>query len=89
LKNRTKYILLIIGILDFVLIYYNHNNALTETSFDPPELKYSKWLFGIGILCVGLYFYNKSWQNILTKIMFGAFGICLALNTFLFFQIIQ
>ena len=72
-----------------VLIYYNHNNALIETSFDPPELKYSKWLFGIGILCVGLYVSNKSWQKVLLKIMLGAFGICLALNAYLFFQIIQ
>ncbi|AXO78892.1 hypothetical protein DZC78_00305 [Olleya aquimaris] len=61
---------------------------MTETSFDPPELKYSKWLFGIGIICVGLYFSNKNWQKVLTKIMIGALGICLALNTYLFFQII-
>jgi hypothetical protein len=88
MKSKTKYILTILAILDLVLIYYNHFNALNETSFDPPELKYSKWLFGIGILCVGFYFSNKSWRNILTKIMLGAFGICLALNLYLFFQII-
>lgn len=58
-------------------------------SFDPPELKHSKWFFGIGILCVGLYVLNKSWQNVLTKIILGAFGICLVLNAYLFFQIIQ
>ncbi|WP_144709407.1 hypothetical protein [Cellulophaga sp. RHA_52] len=88
MKTRTKYIFLIIGIIDSVLIYYNHNNALAETSFDPPELKYSKWLFGIGILCVGLYFLNERWRNILAKIMLGAFGICLALSLYLFIQVI-
>ncbi len=66
---------------------YNDNNALTETSFDPPELKYSKWLFGIGILCAGLYLFRKAWRNILTKIMIGTFGVCFALNLYLFIEI--
>lgn len=32
-----------------------------ETSFDPLELKYSKWLFGMGTLCVRseMECYNK------------------------------
>lgn len=77
------------AILGFVLLYYNHNNALTETSFDPVELKYSKWFFGVGILCVGICFSNKNWRNVLTKIMLGAFGICLALNLYLFVQIYE
>ena len=71
------------------MIYYNDKYALTETSFDPIELKYSKWFFAIGILCVGIYFFNKNLRNIITKIMFGAFGICLALNLFLYIQIYE
>ncbi|WP_299549947.1 hypothetical protein [Seonamhaeicola sp.] len=89
MKTKTKYILLILVILGIALLYYNHNNALTETSFDPVELKYSKWFFGIGILCVGLYFSNKNWRNVLTKIMLGTFGICFALNLYLFIQIYE
>lgn len=87
MNSKTKYLLLILAIAGLVLLYYNDNNALTETSFDPPELKYSKWLFGIGILCVGLYFFKVKLQNILTKIMIGAFGICFVLNIYLFVQI--
>jgi len=70
-----------------VLLYYNDNNALTASSFDPPELKYSKWFFGIGISCIGLYFIKKTWRNILTKIMIGTFGVCFALNLYLFIEI--
>ena len=88
MNSKTKYTLLILAILDLILLYYNHDNALTETSFDPAELKYSKWFFGIGILCIGLYFTNKSWQNVLTSIMLATFGICLALNLYVFIQII-
>ena len=87
MNSKTKYLLLILAIAGLVLLYYNDNNALTETSFDPPELKYSKWLFGIGILCIGLYFFKKKLRNILTKIMIGAFGICLLLNIYLFVEI--
>ena len=89
LRNKTKYILLTLGILSLILIYYNDKYALTETSFDPIELKYSKWFFAIGILSVGIYFFNKNLKKIITKIMFGAFGICLALNLFLFIQIYE
>lgn len=84
MKSKTKYILTILVISDFALIYYNHFNALNETSFQPKELLYSKWFFVIGVLCIGLFFSNKDWRNILTKIMLGAFGICLALNLYLF-----
>lgn len=87
MNSKTKYILPILAISGFVLLYYNHNNALTETSFDPVELKYSKWFFGVGILCVGLYFSYKNWRNALTKIMLGVFGICFALNLYLFIEI--
>ena len=89
MRDRTKYILLTLGILSVILIYYNDKYALTEASFDPIELKYSKWFFAIGILCVGIYFFNKNLRNIMTKIMFGVFGICLALNLFLFIQIYE
>jgi hypothetical protein len=74
-------------IAGIVLLYYNDNNALTETSFDPVELKYAKRFFGTGILCAGLYFFKKDWRNVLTKIMIGAFGICFALNLYLFVEI--
>ena len=87
MRNRTKYILLILATAGFVLSYYNHFNALTETSFDPVELKYAKRFFGIGILCAGLYYFKKDWRNILTKIMIGTFGICFALNLYLFVEI--
>jgi len=76
-------------IAGFVLSYYNHNNALAETSFDLVELKYAKIFFGAGVSCGGLYFLNKNWRNLITKIMIGAFGICLALNLYVLIQIIQ
>ncbi|WP_301162003.1 hypothetical protein [uncultured Winogradskyella sp.] len=87
MNSKTKYLLLILVIAGIILLKYNDNNALTETSFDPPELKYSKWLFGIGILCAGLYLFRKAWRNILTKIMIGTFGVCFALNLYLFIEI--
>ena len=74
-------------IAGIVLLYYNDNNALTETSFDPVELKYAKRFFGIGILCAVLYFFKKDWRKVLTKIMIGTFGICFALNLYLFVEI--
>lgn len=89
LINKTKYILLILAILCFSLLYYNHINELTETSFDSVELKYAKRFFGLGILCLGLYYLNKNWRNILTKIMFVAFGISLALNLYIFPQVYE
>jgi len=71
LNSRTKYILLILATTAFVLTVYNHNNELTETSFDSIELKYAKRFFGIGVLCAGLYFFNKTWRSLVTKIMIG------------------
>ncbi|WP_073153661.1 FEKKY domain-containing protein [Mesonia phycicola] len=56
---------------------------MTETSFDSVELKYAKRFFGIGILCIGLYFFNKNWRNVISKIMIGAFGISLLLNLYI------
>ncbi|WP_405207184.1 hypothetical protein [Aquimarina sp. LLG6339-5] len=87
MNTRTIYILLILAFSGFVLSYYNHNNALNGTSFDPLELKYAKRFLGIGILCVGLYFFKKKWRSVLTKIMIGTFGICFALNSYLFIEI--
>ena len=87
MNSKTKYLLLILVIAGIILLYYNDNNALTENSFDPPELKYSKWLFGIGTVCAGLYLFKNAWRNILTKIMIGTFGVCFALNLFLFIEI--
>ncbi len=84
MKYRTKYILLIIFILAFTLTIYNDYNELTETSFDSTELKYAKRFLGIGILCFGIYFFNKNWRMLLIKIMFGIFGITLALNLYIF-----
>ncbi|NMH88061.1 hypothetical protein HHX25_11150 [Flavivirga sp. Y03] len=89
MKPKTKYILSILVISGFALLYYNHNNELTETSFDSTELKYAKRFFGIGILCLVLYFFNKKLKNLLTKIMFGVFGISLALNLYIFPRIYE
>ncbi|SHI77886.1 hypothetical protein SAMN04488508_10374 [Aquimarina spongiae] len=44
------------------------------------ELDLSKVLFVIGLLSFGLYFLAKDWHKVLTKIMIGAFGVCLVLN---------
>ena len=66
-----------------MLTIYNYNNELTETSFDSIELKYAKRFFGIGILCIGLYFLNKNWRNLISKVMIGAFGISLLLNLYI------
>ncbi|WP_155854926.1 hypothetical protein [Cellulophaga baltica] len=89
MNTRTKYILLISGISAFGLSIYNKYNAFTETSFNPVEFEYAKVFLGIGILCVGLYFFNKNWRNVLSKIMIGAFGICLILNLYLVAQIYE
>jgi hypothetical protein len=89
LNAKTKYILLILGISAFGLSIYNKYNAYTETSFNPVELEYAKVFLGIGILCVGLYYFNKNWRNLMTKIMIGAFGICLVLNLYLIAQIYE
>lgn len=89
MKTRTKYILLILASTAFALTIYNHNNELTESSFDSDELRYAKRFLGIGILCAGLYLFNKNWQNILTKFILGTFGICLALNLYIFPQIYE
>ncbi|WP_028873231.1 hypothetical protein [Psychroserpens burtonensis] len=89
MNARTKYILLILGISAFGLSIYNKYNAYTETSFNPVELEYAKVFFGIGIFCVGLYYFNKNWRNLMTKIMIGAFGICLILNLYLIAQIYE
>ena len=88
MNTKTKYILLILGISAFGLLVYNKYNALAEVSIIP-ELEYSKILFGIGILCVGLYYFVKKWRKGLTKIMIGAFGICLALNLYVVAQIYE
>ncbi len=66
-----------------MLTIYNHNNELTGTGFDSVELKYAKRFFGIGILCIGLYFFNKNWRNLISKVMIGAFGISLLLNIYI------
>jgi len=77
LNTKTKYLLLILIIAGIVLLFLNINNAINETSFNPPELKYSKWLFGLGMLSFGLYFFRKTWRNVLSKIVVGSFGNCL------------
>ncbi len=46
------------------------------------ELDISKGLFLLGLISFGLYFLAKDWRNGLTKIMIGAFGICLVLNLY-------
>lgn len=40
-------------------------------------------------MCAGLYFFNKKWGILLTKIMIGAFGVCLILNLYLVAQIYE
>ncbi len=44
------------------------------------ELDISKVLFFIGLISFGLYLLAKDWRNFFTKLMIGAFGICLVLN---------
>jgi hypothetical protein len=80
LKPKTKYILLTLGISAFGLLIFNNYYYWYHIV---PELDYSNIIFGIGILSVGLYYFVKKWRNGLTKIMLGAFGICLALNLYL------
>lgn len=89
MKNKTKYILLVLITTALVLTIYNDNNELTGTSFDSDELKYAKRFFGIGILCAGLYLFKKNWRNLLIKIMIAVFSISLALNLYIFPQIYE
>jgi len=84
LNTKTKYTLLILAVLGFALTCYNHLNELTGTSFDSVELKFAKISLGLGISCAGLYFLNKNWQNILTKIMLASFILSLGLNLYIF-----
>lgn len=44
------------------------------------ELDISKVLFFTGLISFSLYLLAKDWRNFLTKLMIGAFGICLVLN---------
>ena len=74
--------LLTLGILAFGLLIFNNYYAYYWYSI-VPELEYSKIIYGIGILSVGLYYFVKKWRNVMTKIMIGAFGICLILNLYL------
>ena len=46
------------------------------------ELNFSKILFLMGMLSFGLYYFVKKWRHVLTKVMIGAFGICLMLNLY-------
>jgi hypothetical protein len=89
MKNKSKYGILILGILGFALLCYNKYFALAETSFEPQELVFSKWFFGIGILSIGIYFLNKKLSNLLTKVAIATFGICLILNIYLSVQIYE
>tara|TARA_R110002124_G_scaffold286621_1_gene468061 strand:- start:753 stop:1295 length:543 start_codon:yes stop_codon:yes gene_type:complete len=83
MKTKARYIFLILVIVSFTLLYYNHNNVLTEISFDTTELRTAKILFLVGILLIGLWLFIKKWRNLLTKILIVAFGICIVLNLFL------
>ncbi len=74
--------LLILGILAFCLLIFNNYYAYYWYSI-VLELEYSKIIFGIGILSVGLHYFIKKWRNVMTKIMIGAFVVCLVLNLYL------
>jgi hypothetical protein len=82
LNSRTKYILLTLGILALGLLIFNNYYAYYWYS-NVPELELSKVLFAIGLLCFGLYFVIKKWMKIFTKLMIGAFSLCLAQNLYL------
>ena len=83
MESRTKYILLTLGILALGLLIFNNYYAYYWYSI-VTELEYSKIIFGIGILSVGLFYFAKKWRNGLTKIIIGAFGICIVINLYLF-----
>ncbi|NER15116.1 hypothetical protein GWK08_16800 [Leptobacterium flavescens] len=83
MNNRTKYILLILSISALVLSIYSKNNILTESSYGPVELEYAKIFFGIGLLCAGIYYFNKNWHKGLTLVMTVMFSLSLVLNIYL------
>ena len=82
MKSKTKYLLLILSIVGLSLILFNEYKAYSDWSI-VPELELSKGLFVIGIISFGLYFLIKKWRKVLTKVMIGAFSLCLAQNLYL------
>ncbi|MGY5353648.1 FEKKY domain-containing protein [Wenyingzhuangia sp. IMCC45467] len=89
MNKRTKYIILALGILRFIFLLYNKNFALAENSLEPPELKYSKLFFGIGVLSIGIFFLSKKLRNLLITLAISGFTICLILNISLSIQIFE
>lgn len=89
MKKRTKSIILIIGVLGFILLLYNKYFALAIDSLEPPELKYSKLFFGIGVLSFGIFLLSKKLRNLLITVTIVGFTICLILNISLSIQIYE
>ena len=82
MKSKTIYLLLILSIVGLSLILFNEYKAYSDWSI-VPELEFAKGLFVIGIISLGLYFLIKKWRKVLTKVMLGAFSLCLAQNLYL------
>ena len=79
MKTKTKYILLLLSVFGFALLIFN--SVMMQYWYNVRlELNISQVLFAIGLLCFGLYLFVENWQKVLTKIMIGAFGICLIFN---------
>ena len=83
MNSKTKYLILILGITGVILLVFNSIELWYwyETKL---ELEISKILFIIGLIAFVIYFKAEKWRKLLTKIMIGAFGICLILNLSLF-----
>ena len=84
IKFKINYLLPVVVIITLVLIIYNNNHELTATSFDSTELRYAKRFFWAGVIGMILFFLNKKWRSIVSKITLVFFGISLILNLYIF-----
>lgn len=79
MKSKTKYFLIAFGVIGAFLLVFNSIKMQYWANIKL-ELNTSIVMFITGLISFTLYFLAKDWQNVLTKIMIGAFGICLVIN---------
>ena len=83
MKSRAKYIILVISLLGLVLLVYN---SIKWLYWEHKLLHLSKILFGLGLICLILFFRKKEWKKSLTRIMLVSFSLSLFLGVIVTYQ---
>ncbi|MCK8482262.1 sugar porter family MFS transporter [Psychroserpens algicola] len=83
MTSKTKYSIILIAVIGLIFLIFS---SIKWMYWQLEYLLIAKILYGIGIICLVLYFLAKDWRKTLTKIMLTTFSVSLVISAYLSYE---